>query len=172
MLLPIRLLFFALEEIMNSADPSAIQQDCIAMKSLPTVLAAFFIISGALGGCSRNNHQPPSEGKHKVEEHSEKSHPTPTQVTGYAPVELEPERLQLMGITTANISLRHLTRTLRTVGIGEMDETRVAQVQTKFSGWIEDLYVDFIGKPVKRGQPLSRFTVRICWQPRKSTSGP
>ena len=73
---------------------------------------------------------------------------------GYAPVELDPGRVQAMGIKTERVGTRAFTRTLRTVGIVEVDETRVAHVQTKFEGWIEDLYVDFVGKPVRAGQPL------------------
>jgi Cu(I)/Ag(I) efflux system membrane fusion protein len=73
---------------------------------------------------------------------------------GYAPVELDAARVQAMGIKTERVTSRVFTRTLRTVGIVEVDETRVAHVQTKFEGWIEELHVDFVGKPVRRGQPL------------------
>lgn len=75
-------------------------------------------------------------------------------VPGYAEVQFDPERLQRMGVTTEKVTSREFSRTVRTVGIVEIDETRVAHVQTKFEGWIEDLYVDYIGKPVKKGQPL------------------
>lgn len=75
-------------------------------------------------------------------------------VPGYADVQLDPERLQRMGVTTELVSSRPFSRTVRTVGIVEIDETRVSHVQTKFEGWIEDLYVDYIGKPVTKGQPL------------------
>jgi Cu(I)/Ag(I) efflux system membrane fusion protein len=98
-------------------------------------------------------------------EHSAEEHPQPQPqvseapvegqaVPGYAEVQLDPERLQRMGVTTEMVSSREFSRTVRTVGIVEIDETRVAHVQTKFEGWIEDLYVDYIGKPVKKGQPL------------------
>jgi Cu(I)/Ag(I) efflux system membrane fusion protein len=87
----------------------------------------------------------PSAGKPLAEQ---------SKVEGYAPIELPPERVQKMGITMAKISLRKFTRTLRTTGIVEIDETRLTHVHTKTNGWIEELYVDFIGKPVKKGQPL------------------
>ena len=75
-------------------------------------------------------------------------------IEGYAPVELDAGRVQAMGIKTERVGTRPFTRTLRTVGIVEVNETRVAHVQTKFEGWIEDLFVDFVGKPVRAGQPL------------------
>ena len=31
---------------------------------------------------------------------------------------------------------------------------RIYTVNTKFNGWIEKLYVDFVGEKVKKGQPL------------------
>jgi multidrug efflux pump subunit AcrA (membrane-fusion protein) len=34
------------------------------------------------------------------------------------------------------------------------DETRIARVHPKVPGWIEEVYVDFTGKPVNRGEPL------------------
>jgi hypothetical protein len=75
-------------------------------------------------------------------------------IEGYAPVEVDAGRVQTMGIKTERVGTRAFTRTLRTVGIVETNENRVAHVQTKFEGWIEDLYVDFVGKPVRAGQPL------------------
>jgi Cu(I)/Ag(I) efflux system membrane fusion protein/cobalt-zinc-cadmium efflux system membrane fusion protein len=47
-----------------------------------------------------------------------------------------------------------LTRTIRTYGHVTYDETRLAQVNLKFSGWIEKLHVDYTGAPVKKGAPL------------------
>ena len=78
-------------------------------------------------------------------------------VTGYAEVEIDPERVQLYGITTEKVMVRDLTKTIRTVGIVEVDERRVFHVQTKFKGWIEELFVNFTQIPVCLGQPL--FTV-------------
>jgi Cu(I)/Ag(I) efflux system membrane fusion protein len=75
-------------------------------------------------------------------------------IEGYAPVVLDAGRVQAMGIKTERVGMRPFTRTLRTVGIVEVNETRVAHVQTKFEGWIEDLFVDYVGKPVRADQPL------------------
>jgi Cu(I)/Ag(I) efflux system membrane fusion protein/cobalt-zinc-cadmium efflux system membrane fusion protein len=37
------------------------------------------------------------------------------------------------------------------------DETRQSDINLKLEGWIRDLYVDYTGQPVRRGQPL--FTI-------------
>ena len=36
----------------------------------------------------------------------------------------------------------------------DYDETALAEVSTKFSGWVEKLYVDTTGKQMHRGEPL------------------
>jgi Cu(I)/Ag(I) efflux system membrane fusion protein len=87
-------------------------------------------------------------------EHASASPSHEVGLDGYAPVELDAARVQAMGIKTERVTSRAFTRTLRTVGIVEVDETRVAHVQTKFEGWIEDLHVDYVGKPVRAGEPL------------------
>src|SRR5216684_2504625 len=75
-------------------------------------------------------------------------------VSGYANVSLPPARQQLIGVKLATAELQNLSRTTRTVGIVALDERRLAQIHTKFDGFIENLYVNFTGEPVRRGQPL------------------
>ena len=43
---------------------------------------------------------------------------------------------------------------IRTVGRVDYDEKRIVTVSPKIGGWIEDLYVDFTGKFVRKGDPL------------------
>lgn len=72
-------------------------------------------------------------------------------------VYLSPARQQLIGVRTAMVTRRPLATTIRTVGTLAYDETRVTQIHTKITGWVEQLYVDYVGKRVSRGQPL--FTI-------------
>ncbi len=72
-------------------------------------------------------------------------------------VTLDPARRQLIGVKTAEAQVSDLTRTIRAVGRVTYDETRLADVTLKFDAWIGELYVDYIGAPVKQGQKL--FTV-------------
>lgn len=78
----------------------------------------------------------------------------PGLVAGYASVKIDPARVQLLGIDSEKVIARCLKKTVRTVGIVEVDETRIAHIQTKFNGWIEELYANFVGMPVAQGQPL------------------
>ncbi|MGD8329625.1 MAG: efflux RND transporter periplasmic adaptor subunit [Acidobacteriota bacterium] len=69
-------------------------------------------------------------------------------------VMISPERQQLIGLRTARVERRNLDQTIRTVGVVEYDERRVAHIHTKVSGWIEQLDVDFTGELVEEGQRL------------------
>lgn len=71
-----------------------------------------------------------------------------------AGIYISPARQQLIGVRTARVEHRALETTIRTVGTLAYDETRVTQMNTKVSGWIERVFVDYVGKPVRRGQPL------------------
>jgi Cu(I)/Ag(I) efflux system membrane fusion protein/cobalt-zinc-cadmium efflux system membrane fusion protein len=46
------------------------------------------------------------------------------------------------------------SRTIRTVGEVEYDEERLFLVNSKISGWVEKLYVNFVGEVVTKGSPL------------------
>jgi Cu(I)/Ag(I) efflux system membrane fusion protein len=69
-------------------------------------------------------------------------------------VYISPARQQLIGVRTAALESRTLDTTIRTVGTLAYDETRVTEVHPKISGWVERVFVDFVGKPVRRGEPL------------------
>ena len=74
-----------------------------------------------------------------------------------AGVYIEPARQQLIGVRTATVTRRRLDTTIRTVGTLAYDETRVTEVHPKITGWVEQVFVDYVGKRVSRGQPL--FTI-------------
>ena len=69
-------------------------------------------------------------------------------------IKLSREELSTFGITFGAAEVRPLSKRIRTVGMVQFDETRMAYVSPKFGGWVERLHVDFTGKPVRRGQPL------------------
>ena len=69
-------------------------------------------------------------------------------------VMISPERQQLIGVRTATVLEEDIVRRIRTVGRVDYDETRVAHIHTRVTGWIEQLHVDFTGKLVEAGQPL------------------
>ena len=72
-------------------------------------------------------------------------------------VYVSPARQQTIGVRKAVVGPQKLGTTLRTVGLLAYDETRVTQIHTKVSGWVERVFADYVGKLVSRGDPL--FTV-------------
>ena len=69
-------------------------------------------------------------------------------------VTIDPRRQQLIGVRTAPVTREPMRHTLRTVGVVRYDETSLADVNLRLEGWIRDLYVDYTGQPIQRGQPL------------------
>jgi RND family efflux transporter MFP subunit len=69
-------------------------------------------------------------------------------------IALDPVTIQTMGLRTAVLTNGPLRRTIRTVGTIEYNETALADVTTKFKGWVEKLYVDASGQRVHRNDPL------------------
>ncbi len=77
--------------------------------------------------------------------------------TPLAPIQLSPQRLQSIGVQTGTVESRPVQDEIRTVGTVEVDETRLAYVQVRFSGWIREVFADATYKYVRKGQPL--FTI-------------
>jgi Cu(I)/Ag(I) efflux system membrane fusion protein len=75
----------------------------------------------------------------------------------HAAVRIDPERQQLIGLRTEQVAEGLVGGELRSVGRVAVDETRVRKVNVKVDGYVERLFVDFVGKPVAKGQPL--FTI-------------
>jgi len=69
-------------------------------------------------------------------------------------ITVDPATVQKMGVRTALVAKGPLRRVIRTVGTIDYNETALADVTTKFRGWIEKLYVDSTGKQVRKGEPL------------------
>jgi len=69
-------------------------------------------------------------------------------------VNISPERQQMIGVKIGTVERRHLEKVIRTTGRVDYDEKRLVTISTKIGGWVEDLYVDFTGAYVKKGQPL------------------
>lgn len=73
---------------------------------------------------------------------------------GARPVQLTGADARRIGVTYARVEAGGMAREIRTVGEVTFDETRVTTISPKFDGWVERLYVDFTGRPVRRGEAL------------------
>ena len=69
-------------------------------------------------------------------------------------VSLSADGARRIGVTFATVTKGSLPRTVRTVGFVVYDETRLTSVNPKIEGWVERLFVDFTGAPVRAGQAL------------------
>ena len=69
-------------------------------------------------------------------------------------IRIDPVTMQNMGVRLGRVQRKTLIKHIRTVGNITYDETKIFTVNTKFNGWIEKLYVNFVGENVKKGQPL------------------
>lgn len=72
-------------------------------------------------------------------------------------VQISPQKQQLIGVQYGEVLYQPLSKTIRTVGRVAYDETKVAHIHTKVTGYIEEVFVDYVGKVVKKGDPL--FTI-------------
>ena len=67
---------------------------------------------------------------------------------------LDPATQQLIGVRYTEARRTDMKRTLRTVGLVQMDEEKISRVHVKIAGWIEKVDLNYVGKLIKKGQPL------------------
>jgi len=72
-------------------------------------------------------------------------------------IQIDPTVIQTMNVRTEVVERRDLSRRARTVGYLEYDQERMVTVTPKYSGWIENVSVNYTGETVRKGQPL--FTI-------------
>jgi RND family efflux transporter MFP subunit len=80
--------------------------------------------------------------------------PGAPQTTPRGDVTIDPRRQQLIGVKTVEVMRQTVDQNIRATGAVRYDETKQADVNVKIEGWIRDLYVDYTGQPIQRGQPL------------------
>ncbi len=64
------------------------------------------------------------------------------------------ETRQLIGVRSAPVGYAPLEQEIRAVGTVEYDERGYSQVTLKVSGWVREVFVDSVGRPVRKGEPL------------------
>jgi membrane fusion protein, copper/silver efflux system len=143
----------------------------LSLSSLPhtRLISAMGILEAMAQHAGHGNTPPPSEQPQQPKKQSELSKELPTKEqpkkeTMEKPaaeetptVEIPLEKQQLIGVKTAAVSIKSIRQTIRTVGRIEYDERKLATINLKFEGWIEKLHVDYVGKYVKKGDPLAEI---------------
>ena len=69
-------------------------------------------------------------------------------------ISVSPATLQSMGVRTAKVQVRPLSRLTLAVGRVNFNERNLSTITTKINGWVERLYVNATGDPVRKGQAL------------------
>ncbi len=67
------------------------------------------------------------------------------------------ERQQQIGVKFAEVRRMAVTTTLRLPGRVAIDERQIAHVHSRVAGFIEEVFVNYTGAPVRHGEPL--FTI-------------
>ena len=69
-------------------------------------------------------------------------------------VKLSVDKVQKLGVKTEAAALRDLAHTVRAVATVQANERSLRTVTPKFDGWIQRLYVNTTGQPVRKGEAL------------------
>ncbi|NKE73427.1 efflux RND transporter periplasmic adaptor subunit [Nitrospiraceae bacterium HYJII51-Mn-bac16s-1-B09] len=77
-----------------------------------------------------------------------------TNETGQAMAMLTPQKKQLIGVKIAQVQEKEAEKVIRAVGRVAYDERKLAQINLRIDGWIQDLFVNFTGQEVRKGEPL------------------
>lgn len=73
------------------------------------------------------------------------------------PIQISPQRLQQIGVMTAVAQTKNVNDKLSIPGNVDIDEQSLSYVQTRFAGWIQNVYANATYQYVKKGQRL--FTI-------------
>ena len=67
---------------------------------------------------------------------------------------LSPQQAAGLGVSYTTARRETLTRMIRTVGLVQAPESTLAEITPKIDGFVEELFVNYTGETVRRGQPL------------------
>jgi len=73
------------------------------------------------------------------------------------PVQLSPERMQSIGVRIGRVERKIVGDEIHTTGNVAVDETKLAFVQVRYSGYIQKVFADATYQYLRKGQPL--FTI-------------
>src|SRR3989442_1663889 len=82
---------------------------------------------------------------------------TESAAVSLAPIELSPERMQSIGVSTGRVEYKTIDSEIRATGTVDVDERRLAYVQTRYPGWVKDVFVNASYQYVRKGERL--FTI-------------
>ena len=75
-------------------------------------------------------------------------------VPEHATVMIPGELQQRIGVRSGRVEMGSLDMSVEAMGIVRPDQTRIARVNIKTEGWVDKLFVNFVGQTVRKGDPL------------------
>jgi Cu(I)/Ag(I) efflux system membrane fusion protein len=133
-------------------------------KGILTALVVLSLIIGLVGGYVLAHRSMPEKEKGSTSAAPERAvepmpdmKDMPGMATPAAPsgaVVLPAVQQQLIGVRTTEVSYALLGQEIRAVGTINHDERKLTQVNLRVAGWIKKVFVDAVGKPVRKGEPL------------------
>ena len=99
------------------------------------------------------HHDTRAERAHPIDPPASNSHEPRAALR--APVQVEAERLEALGVRFERVAAEVIAQPLRAVATVVADEARISHVHTRFSGWLERLFVNTTGQQVRAGEPLA-----------------
>ncbi len=69
-------------------------------------------------------------------------------------VRIDPAFVQNIGVQSVEVERRDIAFTIRTIGTVTYDDKKLAVINTKYPGWVENVQVNYVGETVSKGQPL------------------
>lgn len=69
-------------------------------------------------------------------------------------IEVPSTQQEKIGLKTAAVVRSDVEHVIRTIGLVTFDERKEAHVHTRINGWIEEIFVNYVGQPVKQNEPL------------------
>jgi len=138
-------------------------QITLGISILLAAIIAFFgwrYVAGRQRAAGVQESTPPAAATSETSRPESNSASAPASAPAPAPLaalQLSPQRLQRIGVTSGEVQMKELTNEIRAVGNVAVDERLMAYVQTRFSGWIQKVYANSTYQYVHKGQPL--FTI-------------
>lgn len=77
--------------------------------------------------------------------------------TTLASIQLTPQRMQSIGVTTGTVEYKRLSSDVRATGNVDIDQRLISYVQVRFPGYIRKVFANAVYQYVRKGEPL--FTV-------------
>lgn len=70
------------------------------------------------------------------------------------PIQLTPQRMQSIGVTTGTVEFKPISNDIRATGNVGIDQRLISYVQVRFPGYIRQVFANAVYQYVRKGQPL------------------